>query len=286
MTTQLIGTAHAKLNLTLDVVRIRPDGYHDLQMVMQEIALGDRLTLTLGTGKPWTLACTDATLPCDSSNLAMKAARLFFEQTGIDCGGLSIFLEKHTPVQAGMGGGSADGAEILRLLQAHYGDPLPQRDLFALAEQTGSDVPFALLGHTALAGGKGQILSPLPSMPHSYIVLCKPPFPISTPALFSEIDRHPVSCQPDTKGMIQALERGDLSAIGQKLYNVFTPLVQMSHPEIADILAKMRDYGALGAEMTGSGPTIFGLFAEQSAAAQCCNGLKTEYADCFLTEPV
>lgn len=282
----LKGPAHAKLNLTLDVTGQRPDGYHNLQMVMQEISLGDEVTLTLGTGQDWEMACTDGGLPTDNTNLAMKAARLFFDATGIDCGGLSVFLEKHTPSQAGMGGGSADGAAVLRLLQAHYENPLTEEQLFHLAEDTGADVPFTLLGGTALAEEKGQALTPLPAMPDCEIVLCKPDFSISTPALFRAIDSAVIAARPDTAGMLEALNRGDLSAVAARLYNVFTPLVQASHPEIGEIRDTMMSFGALGTEMTGSGPTVFGIFGDKNRARDCKKALKARYHDTYLTKPV
>ena len=183
--TRLSTVAHAKLNLTLDVLGRRPDGYHDLEMVMQEISLGDALELELGTGQPWRMECSTGEIPCDDTNLCIKAARLFFEKTDIDCGGLTVRLTKYTPSCAGMGGGSADGAAVLRLLWEHYDHPISREELFLLAEQTGSDVPFTLLGGTALARGKGQVLTRLPRLPSCYFVICKPDFPISTPAATS-----------------------------------------------------------------------------------------------------
>ena len=162
--TRLFTVAHAKLNLTLDVLVRRPDGYHDLEMVMQEISLGDALELELGTDQPWRMECSTGEIPCDDTNLCIKAARLFFEKTGIDCGGLTVRLTKYTPSCAGMGGGSADGAAVLRLLWEHYDHPISREELFLLAEQTGSDVPFTLLGGTALAREKGQVLTRLPKL--------------------------------------------------------------------------------------------------------------------------
>jgi 4-diphosphocytidyl-2-C-methyl-D-erythritol kinase len=278
--------AHAKLNLTLDVVGKRPDGYHDLEMVMQEISLGDVVTLTLGTNKPWSVISQSGEIPCDDSNLAIKAARLFFEATGIDCGGLTVEIEKHTPVCAGMGGGSADGAAVLRLLSDHYGQPLSDSRLYALAEQTGSDVPFALFGGTALAQKKGQVLTRIAPMPDCYIVLCKPPFPISTPELFRAIDAEVIQVRPDTQGMLQALERGELKAVAAQLCNVFAPVVEFGHPEVRDIRETMCRMGALGACMTGSGPTVFGFFEEEEAAVACFESLSQTYAATYLVKPI
>lgn len=278
--------AHAKLNLTLDVVGRRPDGYHDLRMVMQEISLGDTVCLTLGTGKPWAVRSRSGEIPCDETNLAVKAAGLFFRETGLDSGGLTVTIEKRTPVCAGMGGGSADGAAVLRLLWEHYERPVSEAVLYRLGEETGSDVPFALFGGTALAEEKGQILHRLPSMPRCHIVLCKPPFPISTPALFRAIDRETISGRPDTAAMLAALELGDLAAVSRCLGNVFEPVVERDHSVLRDIRETLISYGALGASMTGSGPTMFGLFREETAARRAFAALKRRYADTFLTNPV
>ena len=282
----LSAVAHAKLNLTLDVLRRRADGYHNLEMVMQEISLGDALELEIGTGKLWHMECSTGEIPCDDSNLCIKAARLFFEKTGIDCGGLTVRLTKYTPSCAGMGGGSADGAAVLRLLWEHYARPISRDALFELAEQTGSDVPFTLLGGTALAREKGQVLTVLPKLPMCHLVICKPDFPISTPALFRAIDDAEIVARPDTEGMIAALEQGDLAGAAQRLSNVVTPVVARDHPEIGMIRDVMLSSGALGAEMTGSGPTVFGIFRDQEQAAQCHTRLKAQYRDTFLAHPV
>ena len=284
--TRLQMTAHAKLNLTLDVVGKRQDGFHDLCMVMQEITLGDTVTLTLGTGQPWTVLSGSAEIPCDDSNLAIKAAKLFFVETGIDCCGLTVEIEKKTPVCAGMGGGSADGAAVLRLLYEHYGRPISEDQLYLLAERTGSDVPFALFGGTALAEEKGQILTRLAPMPQCFIVSCKPPFPVSTPELFRAIDSETIDKRPDNKAMCRALEAGDLSAAAALTYNVFEPVVTRSHPEIAFIKETMCSCGALSACMTGSGPTVFGIFEEEAPAIRAYEKLKQDYTDTFLTNPV
>ena len=278
--------AHAKLNLTLDVVGKRPDGYHDLKMVMQEIDLCDELTVILGTGTGFLVRADSGEIPADESNLAVKAARLFFEETGIDCGGLTVEIRKQIPVCAGMGGGSADGAAMLRMLWEHFDRPVPEKRLYMLAEQVGSDVPFALLGGTALAEEKGQVLTRLKQMPDCRIVLCKPPFPVSTPELFRAVDRATVSGRPDTDGMLQALEREDLREIAKRLRNVFTPLISRRHPEIAEIRNTLISHGVLGASMSGSGPTMFGLFDDDTKANQAYHALKMEYSDTFLARPV
>lgn len=284
--TTLTASAHAKLNLTLDVVGRREDGYHDLEMVMQEITLGDEITLTLDTGKPWQVISESGEIPCNEQNLAVKAAKLFFAESGIPCDGMTIEIRKNTPVCAGMGGGSSDGAAVLRLLQTHYGNPIPEERLYKLAEMTGSDVPFALFGGTALAKEKGQVLSRLPAIPECEIVLCKPGFPISTPELFRAIDREQVIKRPDTGGMLEALENGNLSGVAAALYNVFSPVVEREHPEIRQIKETMMGCGAENASMTGSGPTVFGIFADREKAENAYVRLKERFEDTFLTKPV
>lgn len=279
-------TAHAKLNLTLDVVGRRPDGFHNLQMVMQEISLGDEITLTIGTGAPWQVMSSSGEIPCDDSNLCIKAARLFFAATRLDPQGLTVSIEKHTPVCAGMGGGSGDGAAVLRLLQQHYGYPLTEEAFYSIGEQVGSDVPFALFGGTALAEEKGQILTRISPMPSCYIVLCKPSFPISTPKLFRAIDSETITVRPHTTGMVEALCSGDIFSVAKNLYNVFEPVVARSHPEITQIKTAMLNSGALNACMTGSGPTIFGIFTEIAVAQRCHDLLKTQFSDTYLVKPV
>lgn len=282
----LSAVAHAKLNLTLDVVGKRPDGYHDLQMVMQEITLGDEVILTLDTGKPWAVISESGEIPYDDSNLAIKAAKLFFEEAHIDPRGLTVKIIKKIPVCAGMGGGSADGAAVLRLLYEHYKMPISEEALYQIAEMVGSDVPFALFGGTALAEEKGQILTRISAMPQCYIVLCKPSFPISTPALFKAIDSEAIVRRPDTNAMLEALDSGSIERAAAELYNVFSPVVERDHPEINEIKAVMRQSGALNACMTGSGPTVFGVFTDETQAKSAYASLSGKYSDTFLTKPV
>ena len=284
--TVLKTTAHAKLNLTLDVLGTRPDGYHNLKMVMQEIALGDVVTLTLDESEGWHVTSQSGEIPCDERNLAVKAARLFLKAAHISVRGLTVDIQKRTPVMAGMGGGSADGAAVLQLLQKHFGNPLTEDALYDAAEQTGSDVPFALFGGTALAEEKGQRLSRLPALPDCEIVLCKPPFPVSTPALFRAVDREPIRKRPNTDAMLSALAAGSIANVAAALGNVFSPIIFREHPEMEDIQNTLLRYGALGAAMTGSGPTMFGLFSEKASAEKAYNVLKERYTDTFLTKPV
>lgn len=280
-------SACAKLNLSLDVLSRREDGYHDLRMVMQTVALSDRLTLKKTAGEGVRVSTDLHYLPDDERNLAAIAFRRFQESTGWSDPGWSIRIEKHIPVCAGMGGGSADAAAVLRALNRISGLELPLARLAQIGEKVGSDVPYCVLGGTALAEGKGERLTVLPPMPDCFIVICKPPFPISTPELFGSIDCKRIRCRPDTEGILSALQNADLDGVARRLYNVFEDvLTDRRGAEIAEIKCEMVSGGALGAAMSGTGPTVFGLFREEDRARNVYHALRSHYADTFLTHPV
>ncbi|MGN1003613.1 MAG: 4-(cytidine 5'-diphospho)-2-C-methyl-D-erythritol kinase [Oscillospiraceae bacterium] len=279
--------AHAKLNLSLDVLSRREDGYHDLCMVMQTVELADEITLTEEEQTGVRVRTDLRYLPGDDRNLAAVAARKFWEFTGCQGKGLSIQIRKSIPVCAGMGGGSADAAAVLRALNELSGMHLPVERLAQIGEQVGSDVPYCVLGGTALAEGRGERLTPLPALPDCHIVICKPSFPISTPELFGCIDCRKIRCRPDTAGILATLEAGDLAGVARRLYNVFEDvLTDRRGAEIAEIKNEMIASGALGAAMSGTGPTVFGIFDSESKAQSAYQTLKSQYPDTFLTRPV
>ena len=193
--------AYAKLNLTLDVLGKRPDGYHDLKSVMQAISVRDDVEIDLGTGKPWALSCTMEGIPCDERNLAWKAAKVFFDRVKKDPGGLEIRITKRIPTEAGLGGGSADAAAVLRALNDHYGKPLSIGALAELGAEVGSDVPFCVICGTAMVEGRGEKLRRLPDMPDCVFVICKPDFSVSTPALYKKIDEVEIPHRPNHQAM-------------------------------------------------------------------------------------
>ena len=208
--TTLYEGAFAKVNLTLDVLGKRPDGYHDLQSVMQTISIRDDVELDIDTGKPWTLSCSAEGIPEDDRNLAWKAAKVFCDKLGKNPNGLSIRITKRIPSGAGLGGGSADAAAVLRALNRFYNSPL---SVFALAElgaQVGSDVPFCTLTGTAMVEGRGERLRPLPPMPDCTFVVCKPDFSVSTPELYRKLDTVAIPVRPNNRAMESALVAGDL----------------------------------------------------------------------------
>lgn len=279
--------ARAKLNLSLDVLSRREDGYHDLRMVMQTVQLADEISLTETEGDGVRVSTNLRYLPNDERNLAAVAWRKFREATGWSGNGLSIQIEKHIPVCAGMGGGSSDAAAVLRAVNELSGLRLSSERLAQIGEQVGSDVPYCVLGGTALAEGKGERLTVLPPMPDCSIVICKPGFPISTPELFGNIDCRKIRCRPDTEGIIAALQANDLNGIARRLYNVFEDvLTDRRGAEIAEIKSEMVSGGALGAAMSGTGPTVFGIFDDENKAKHVHQTLKMQYADTFLTQPV
>ena len=277
--------AYAKLNLTLDILRKREDGYHDLQMVMQSIDLCDDLTVTPSSA-PGKMSTSLSYLPSDDRNLAQIAAKAFRAATGTDLQ-VDVSIQKRIPVCAGMAGGSSDGAAVLRAMNELTGSTLSLRELAQVGEAVGSDVPYCVLGGTALAEGRGERLTPLPSLPTCHVVVCKPPFPISTPQLFGRVDVRRIVCRPDTAGLIAALEQGDLTGVARRMYNVFEDVLEPRRKaEIDAIKAALIDCGALGAAMTGSGPTVFGLFDDISAAQEAKERLERTYQDVFLCKTV
>ena len=279
--------ARAKLNLTLDVLGKRPDGYHDLKMVMQSVALADTLTVETGTGEGLEVRTDLSFLPNNEKNLAAAAALAFQTVTGRDLGGVAIAIEKRIPVCAGMGGGSSDAAAVLRSLERMLGTG---QDLAALAgsgERVGSDVPYCVLGGTALAEGRGEVLTPLSALPHCHVVICKPAFSISTPELFRAVDGVRLRCRPDTDGVLAALEAGDLGGVARRMYNVFEDVLpSRQRTEVAAIRSALVQHGALGANMSGTGPTVFGLFDDADRARSAWEELRQTYRDVFLTETV
>ena len=279
--------AFAKLNLTLDVLGRREDGYHDMCMVMQSITLSDTLRLRPGTGYGIQIRTNAGFLPDGEDNLAAKAARAFWDARGETPYPLEIEIDKRIPVCAGMAGGSSDAAAVLRGLNAQAGTPYSLMELAKIGERVGSDVPYCVVGGTALAEGRGEILTPLAPLPPCWIVVCKPDFPISTPALFRKIDEVEVQGRPDTAGMLQALEAGDLYGVAKRLYNVFEDALEGTQKaEVEAIKATLLRCGALGAAMSGSGPTAFGLFDDEEKAKQAYETLSGQYGETYLTQSV
>lgn len=278
--------AYAKLNLTLDVLGKRDDGYHDLRSVMQTISIRDDIEIDIDTGKPWKLSCTNDSIPCNEKNLAWKAAKIYFETIKEDPNGIEIRITKRIPTEAGLGGGSADAAAVLRALNKHYNNRL---SIFALAElgaQVGSDVPFCTLCGTAMVEGRGERLRKLPDMPDCVFVVCKPDFSSSTPELYQKLDESVIAKHPDNQAMESALLAGDLGRVAENIYNVFDPVVTAEHLELNYIKSIFNSYGSVAQQMTGSGSAVFGILPNFEYAAVVCNMLKDNYPNVFIAKPV
>ena len=279
--------AYAKINLTLDVLGKRPDGYHDLSMVMQSVSLADQVIIRETGEEGFTLKTDLGFLPGADKNIAGVAARAFARHTGADLSGLEIELQKHIPVCAGTAGGSSDGAAVLRGLNRWFSCGLSLRHLAESGEEVGSDVPSCGLGCTALAEGRGEKLTCRPALPDCHIVLCKPGFSVSTPELFRRIDELKLRFHPDTAGVLAALEEGDLAGVSRRMFNVFEEaLPAQRRAVVEEIKSTLLSRGALGACMSGTGPTVFGIFDNAESARSVADELKQSYVETFLTKNV
>ena len=284
--TTLTEGAFAKINLTLDVLGKRPDGYHDISSVMQTISIRDDVEIRFPEEAGWRIVCDREDIPTDETNLAWKAAECFYRNLGGRPEGLEIRLTKRIPSQAGLAGGSADAAAVLRALNRQHDYPLSVYALSELGAQVGSDVPFCVLCGTALVEGRGDRLTKLADAPEMFYVVCKPQLSFSTPELYRKLDETPVTAHPDAQQMRSALLSGDLEAVGKALGNVFEEAVSPENPEINYIRSIMMTYGAYGAQMTGSGSAVFGLFDSFEYAAVACTMLKENYPDVFIAKNV
>ena len=284
--TTLYEGAYAKLNLTLDVLGKREDGYHDLKSIMQAISIRDDIEIDLDTGKPWVIRCDKEEIPTDESNLAWKAARAYFDRIGKEPDGIEIRITKRIPTQSGLGGGSADAAAVLRALNRHYGEPLSILALAELGASVGSDVPFCVVCGTAMVEGRGERLRRLPDLPDCCFVICKPPFSCSTPELYEQLDASVIGQRPNHQAMESALLAGDLGKVAENIYNVFDPLVTKDHLELNYIKSIFNSYGSMAQQMTGSGSAVFAIVPDFEFAAVICSMLKDNYPQVFIAKPV
>ena len=278
--------AWAKLNLALDILGRRADGYHELRMVMQSIDLADQVTVSPQPEPGCRVTSNLLYLPRDEGNIAAKAALRFFETLGAPMPGLSIDIQKNIPVCAGMAGGSSDGAAVLRLLRRLYAPEMTEEQLEDIGARVGSDVPYCVRGGTALAGGRGERLTDLPPLPPCHLVVCKPSCSVSTPELFAQVRVRKLRCRPDTAGLLRALEEQDLEGVARRMYNVFEDVLPRRYGEVFAIKGELLGLGALGASMTGSGPTVFGIFSDRETAAQAAETLSGQYAAVHLCRPL
>lgn len=277
-----ISRSYAKINLTLDVLSRRENGYHDIKMIMQTVSLFD-LIIVDKTHSDISISTNLRYLPNNEKNIAYKAADVFFRETGIK-GGVKIMIHKNIPVAAGLAGGSGNCAAVLTAMNMLYSNPLSKKRLMEIGATLGADVPYCFDGSTQLAEGIGEILSPLPKMSDAYILLVKPPINVSTATVYEEIDSAPIDARPDTDAMLLSLKNGDIKGIADNLCNVMESVTVKMHPIIGGIKTKMLMNGALGAVMSGSGPTVFGIFDDFEKAKKSADSFSLQFKDVFLTK--
>lgn len=263
----------AKINLGLDVLRRRSDGYHDLRMIMQTVYLYDQIEIAEKEASGITLTTNVGYLPVNEDNLVYKAAKLLMEEFGIEQG-VRIHLKKYIPVAAGLAGGSSDAAAVLIGINRMFRLGLSKEDLKKRSVKIGADVPYCIMRGTALAEGIGDVLTPLPAAPDMHVVLAKPPIHVSTGFVYTNLKADQLAYHPDIDAQVDAIRAGDGYAMAKLMGNVLETVTIPAYPVIEEIKEEMKRAGALGAMMSGSGPTVFGLFDDAKKAQVAYEGLR------------
>jgi 4-diphosphocytidyl-2-C-methyl-D-erythritol kinase len=279
--------AYAKINLGLDVLRKRPDGYHDVYMIMQSLDLHDLITINKVQEEGITIRTNLSFLPSNQDNLIYKAAALFLQTHGIR-EGLHLELEKNIPVAAGLAGGSSDAAATLIGLNKLYQTGMSLEQLQKLGVKLGADIPYCLMLGTALSEGIGEVLTPLPPMPACSILLVKPDISVSTKYVYENLKLIEASIHPDIKTMMTALENKDIYGLAKNMDNLLQSVTAKDYPIISDIKDKMKELGALTSLMSGSGPTVFGIYQNRTMAKKAYSYFKKYQhfgKQVFLTTP-
>lgn len=267
--------AYGKINLGLDVIRKRPDGYHDLDMVMQMVDVYDDVTLTRVEGTEIVVRTDTAVLSNGKDNLAYMAAKMLMDEFGI-VQGLEITIKKRIPIAGGMAGGSSDCAATLKGVNQMFDLGLSKEDLMERGVRLGADVPYCILGGTAIARGIGEILTPLPTPPECHVIIAKPPVSVSTAFVYGNIKPDKIEKRPDIEAMVSAIKAQDLYKLAENLYNVMEDITVPKYPIIHKIKTVMLENGALNSIMSGSGPTVFGLYDDIEKAEQTVELLKAK----------
>ena len=278
--------AYAKVNLGLDVVRRLPNGYHQVKMIMQTVGIYDELTMEKAA-EGITITTDSGELPTDENNLIYKAAKLMREKYGID-GGMRIHLQKNIPIAAGMAGGSTDAAATMKGINTLFGLEVKSGELMEEAVKIGADVPYCIMGGTALAEGIGEKLTALPSVPHMFLLVAKPDINVSTKYVYEHLDAAGIAHHPDIDGMVEAIRENSLCGILERMDNVLETVTIPAHPVIDTIKKRMRELGAEESLMSGSGPTVFGVFSDKECAKKAYRQMVQDglARQLFVTEPV
>ncbi len=276
--------AAAKINLMLDILKRLDNGYHSLFMIMQSVDLFDVVTVDKNNENRIIIECDKDGVPCNEKNIAYKCAMKFFEYCDISDVGITIKIEKNIPMAAGVAGGSADGAAVIYCLNKIYNTNLSQKELCEIGNKVGADIPFSLTGGTAVTLGTGNVIAPVKDLPECFIVLCKPEQDVSTPEAYAEFDALNRVRHLDRVSMIDAVSNADYEKICSLCGNVFEQAVEV--PKRPHIKGVMRKSGADACCMSGSGPTVFGLFSDEQKANDCYNKLKAKYNQVYICKPV
>lgn len=292
----MIIKAYAKINLGLDVVRKRADGYHDVKMIMQTIDVFDTLdiklgiengenTISLGGLGKISVVCGDENVPCGETNLVCKSAKAFLEYTGKKAD-ISVKIEKNIPVGAGLAGGSTDAAAVLRALNVLLKTDLSDTELMKIAKNIGADVPFCVVGNTYLAEGIGEILTPVKSNIKFDILLVKPPFSVSTPSVYKSLVLDENTTHPDIDKIKNALEDGNVSVIYENLGNTLEDVTLKMYGEVGKIKENLKNLGASAVLMSGSGPSVFAIFDDRQKLDGAYKIMKEKYKQTYLTSTI
>ena len=273
----------AKINLMLDILKRLDNGYHSLFMIMQSVDLYDIITVEKNAENEIVIKCDTEGVPCNEKNIVYKCAKAFFNSCNIEDNGITIEIEKNIPMAAGTAGGSADGAGVLYCLNKIYNTNLSTTELCEIGAKVGADIPFSLTGGTAIALNTGNVIAPVKDLPECYIVLCKPDQDVSTPEAYAQFDALSRVRHLDRVAMIEAVANGDYENICTYCGNVFEQAVEV--PTRPHIKGVMRKSGADACCMSGSGPTVFGLFSDKEKAEDCYNKLAKKYDNVYLCKP-
>ncbi len=262
--------AYAKVNLGLDILGMRDNGYHDVKMVMQTIDLFDTLRFTTLAEDTIRISSNDGDMPCNEENLVYQAIDLMKREFAVKKG-VEVYIEKHIPIAAGMAGGSADCAAALKACNLLFELHLSAEALMGYGKKLGADVPYCIMGGTALAEGIGEKLTGLPAMPDCYILVAKPPISVSTGDVYRSYDHEEYVAHPDIDGMVKAIQNENLDGVTARMANVLESVTEKQHPVILELKDMIRTAGAKNAMMTGSGPTVFGIFSDHVLAEDAKN---------------
>lgn len=274
--------APAKINLALDVLSKRPDGYHNVAMIMQTIALYDTITVRSGF-EGIKLTSDSSQIPIDETNIAYKAAQYLSTKYNVKRGA-HIHIEKRIPIAAGLAGGSTDAAAVLKLLNKEWNLKLSKAELMDAGKKLGADVPFCIQGGTCLAEGLGEKLTAIKKIPDCYILLVKSDVGVSTKEVYQNLKLNEIKERPDIQGMLQAIEKQDIKDICKSMVNVLETVTIKMHPIISEIKEKLLEYGAIGSLMSGSGPTVFGIFEGMASAQAAYEDIKDLVKEVFVVK--